>query len=60
MNDGTKDKSMEMIEVIIRQHSNIKVINQENQGLSVVRSNGITIAKGGSYTSTYTCLTPTI
>lgn len=46
INDGTKDKSMEMIVDIISQHKNITVINQENQGLSVVRNHGIDIAKG--------------
>ena len=46
VNDGTKDKSMEMIADIIPAHSNITVINQENQGLSVARNNGIAIAKG--------------
>ena len=46
INDGTKDKSMEMIEDIISQHTNITIINQENQGLSVARNNGIKAAKG--------------
>ena len=46
VNDGTKDRSMEMIEDIINQHHNISVINQENQGLSVARNNAIAIAKG--------------
>ena len=46
VNDGTEDHSMEMIADIIQQHSNIIVIEQENQGVSVARNNGITIAKG--------------
>lgn len=46
INDGTKDRSMEMIQDIISLHHNVKVINQENQGLSVARNNGIAIAKG--------------
>ena len=46
INDGTKDNSMEVIQNIIDQHPNITVINQENQGLSVVRNNGIGLAKG--------------
>ena len=46
INDGTKDKSMEMIADIIKAHSNIRVIEQENQGLSVARNNGIAAAKG--------------
>ena len=46
VNDGSTDKSMEMIQDIIQDHSNITIINQENQGLSVARNNGIAIAKG--------------
>lgn len=46
INDGTKDRSMEMIADIISQYNNITVVNQENQGLSVVRNNGIALAKG--------------
>ena len=46
VNDGSTDKSMEMISDIISQHNNITIINQENQGLSVARNNGIKIAKG--------------
>ena len=46
VNDGTKDRSMEVIADIIGNHTNITVIEQKNQGLSVVRNNGIFIAKG--------------
>ena len=46
VNDGTKDRSMEVIADIISQHDNITVINQENQGLSVARNNGMAVAKG--------------
>ena len=46
VNDGTKDRSMEVILDIISQHSNISVVNQENLGLSVARNNGIAKAKG--------------
>lgn len=46
VNDGTKDKSMEMIEDIILQHTNISVINQDNLSLSVARNNGIKDACG--------------
>ena len=46
VNDGTKDRSMEMITDIVSQHNNITIINQENQGLSVARNNGIAAAKG--------------
>lgn len=46
VNDGTKDRSMEVIADIIDQHSNVTVINQKNQGLSVARNNGLVRAKG--------------
>lgn len=46
VNDGSTDRSMEMIADIITQHKNITVINQENLSLSVARNNGIAIAKG--------------
>lgn len=46
INDGTMDKSMEVIEDIIEKHKNIVVINQENLSLSVARNNGIAAAKG--------------
>lgn len=46
VNDGTEDHSMETIADIIQQHSNIIVIEQENQGLSVARNNGIARARG--------------
>lgn len=47
VNDDTKDHSIEMIEDIIQQHSNITVINHpKNLSLSVARKTGITAAKG--------------
>lgn len=46
VNDGSTDRSMEVIADIITMHSNITVINQENQSLSVARNNGIAKAKG--------------
>lgn len=46
VNDGSTDRSMDMIVDIIKQHSNITIISQDNQGLSVARNNGIRIAKG--------------
>ena len=46
VNDGTEDRSMDIISDVISQHKNIKVINQENQGLSVTRNNGIATARG--------------
>lgn len=46
VNDGTEDRSMEMIADIIAAHDNVTVINQENLGLSAARNNGIATAKG--------------
>lgn len=46
VNDGTKDRSMEILFPIIQQHSNIVVINQQNQGLSASRNNGLAKAVG--------------
>ena len=46
VNDGTKDKSMEVLAPIIEQHDNIIVINQVNQGLSASRNNGLAKAIG--------------
>ncbi len=46
VNDGSKDRSMEICTDFIARHKNIIVINQENQGLSVARNNGISKAKG--------------
>ena len=46
INDGSEDRSMEMIKDIIDKHTNIRVVEQKNQGLSVVRNNGIALATG--------------
>ena len=46
VNDGSTDKSMDMIADIIAQHRNITVLHQEHHGLSVARNNGIAVAKG--------------
>jgi len=46
INDGSTDRSMEMIEDIVGCHNNITIINQENQGLSMARNNGIALARG--------------
>ena len=46
VNDGTMDNSIEVIQKILERHTNIIVINQENQGPSVARNNGIAKARG--------------
>lgn len=46
VNDGTPDNSMEIVRRIADNHSNIHIIDQQNQGLSAARNNGFAIAKG--------------
>ena len=46
INDGTPDRSIEIISDIIAAHNNIRVINQQNQGVSITRNNGIKNANG--------------
>lgn len=47
INDGTKDNSMEIVQEFKNKYKDkITVINQENQGLSTTRNNGIHIALG--------------
>ncbi len=46
VNDGTKDRSIEQIQDLVDKYENIKLINQQNQGLSMARNNGFAVAKG--------------
>lgn len=46
VNDGTEDKSISIIQDIVNQYDNIRVISQSNQGLSVARNQGLLLAKG--------------
>lgn len=46
VNDGTKDKSADIARQIASQHEGISVIDQENQGLSVARNTGTSVANG--------------
>ncbi len=46
VNDGTPDNSMSIVEHIAKEHKNIRVISQENQGLSAARNAGLTVAEG--------------
>lgn len=46
VNDGTKDKSIEQIRDLVDMHANITLINQNNQGLSMARNNGMQSAHG--------------
>lgn len=46
VNDGTKDKCAEIARQIASQYEGIFVIDQENQGLSIARNTGTSVAKG--------------
>ena len=46
VNDGSPDGSLEIVQRIAAQEPNIKVISQENQGLSMARNNGFAQAQG--------------
>lgn len=46
VNDGSKDKSPQIIEKYSQQDSRIILINQENKGISIARNTGLDIAKG--------------
>ena len=46
INDGSPDRCREIVEELQKELSNIILINQKNQGVSMARNNGIAIAKG--------------
>jgi glycosyltransferase involved in cell wall biosynthesis len=46
INDGSKDKSKDIIERYQQLDSRIKLINQKNKGVSIARNNGLKIARG--------------
>lgn len=46
VNDGTKDNSMSIVNEFAAKFDNLKIINQENQGLSVARNTGLKAACG--------------
>ena len=46
VNDGTKDNSINVISDIVRQHHNIIIVDQENQGSSAAWNKGISKATG--------------
>jgi glycosyltransferase involved in cell wall biosynthesis len=46
INDGSTDKSCEIVKSICKNKKNIILISQENQGLSSTRNKGIRLAKG--------------
>ena len=46
INDGSKDKSEQILKDYTQKDKRIVLIEQKNQGLSIARNNGIKIAKG--------------
>ena len=46
INDGSTDNAIEVVVGLQRQYSNIRLINQENRGLSGARNRGLDEAKG--------------
>lgn len=46
INDGSKDGSKEILDNWAKKNEKIKVIHQENSGVSVARNKGIEVAKG--------------
>lgn len=46
INDGTKDKSWEIVKRITHGHKNFRLYEQENKGLSATRNKGFDLAKG--------------
>lgn len=46
INDGTTDNSLEIVERVSKDYSNIIIHSQENQGLSAARNKGLSLAKG--------------
>lgn len=46
VNDGSKDNSMVIVNEFAEKYDNLKVIYQENQGLSIARNTGLKAANG--------------
>ncbi|EMH4030701.1 glycosyltransferase [Klebsiella oxytoca] len=46
VNDGSTDATGALLAEVVRNHSNVKVVNQVNQGQSVARNNGVNVATG--------------
>ena len=46
VNDGSKDNTLELANRFAKVDPRIKVITQENAGVSVARNNGVSVAKG--------------
>ena len=46
VNDGTPDNSMDIVKQYAKRYNNLRIVSQENQGLSVARNKGLSHAKG--------------
>lgn len=46
INDGTPDKSMDIVHEFAAKHDSLRIFEQENQGLSAARNAGLNIAQG--------------
>lgn len=46
VNDGSPDRSLEVVERVSKDYQNIIIVSQENQGLSCARNRGLSLAKG--------------
>lgn len=46
INDGSNDKSFEILKELGNKYKNIRIISQANQGLSMARNIGLNVAKG--------------
>lgn len=46
INDGSTDKSLKILQEYAQKYSNIKIVNQSNQGVSASRNKGIEAGKG--------------
>lgn len=46
INDGSTDRTIEILNMYSQKHSNISLINKKNEGVSVARNIGVKVAKG--------------
>lgn len=46
VNDGSTDDTFQKVEKLVDGHTNVILIDQENQGVSAVRNNGVKAATG--------------
>lgn len=47
INDGSNDRSLRICEDFVKTHKNVRLLNQNNQGVAVARNKGIDAARGG-------------